>query len=41
VQRFVQNPRHILFYRMADDQVIEVVRILHNAMEARLHLPEP
>ncbi|WP_296180317.1 type II toxin-antitoxin system RelE/ParE family toxin [Pseudomonas sp. UBA1879] len=39
-QRLVQNPRHILFYRIADDQVIEVVRILHDAMEARLHLPE-
>jgi len=36
----VQRPRHVMFYRLADDQVIEVVRLLHDAMEARLHLPE-
>lgn len=36
----VQSPRHIVFYRIADDQVIEIVRILHDAMEARLHLPD-
>ncbi|AZC84044.1 MULTISPECIES: type II toxin-antitoxin system RelE/ParE family toxin [Pseudomonas] len=36
----VQSPRHIVFYRLAEDQVIEIVRILHDAMEARLHLPQ-
>lgn len=36
----VKHPRHVVFYRIADDQVMEVVRILHDAMEARLHLPD-
>ena len=36
----VQRPRHIIFYRLAQDQVIEIVRLLHDAMEVRLHLPE-
>ncbi|WP_248916029.1 type II toxin-antitoxin system RelE/ParE family toxin [Pseudomonas moorei] len=36
----VQRPRHVVFYRVATDQVIEIVRILHDAMEARLHLPQ-
>lgn len=36
----VLKPRHIIFYRLADDNFIEVVRILHDAMESRLHLPE-
>lgn len=36
----VQHPRHVVFYRVANDHVIEVVRILHDAMEARLHLPD-
>jgi len=34
----VQRPRHVVFYRLADDQVIEIVRILHDAMEVRQHL---
>ncbi|WP_416769600.1 type II toxin-antitoxin system RelE/ParE family toxin [Pseudomonas sp. RHF3.3-3] len=34
----VQKPRHVVFYRLAGDQVIEIVRILHDAMEARQHL---
>lgn len=34
----VHRPRHILFYRLGDDEVIEVVRILHDAMEVRRHL---
>jgi len=34
----VQRPRHIVFYRLADDQVIEIVRILHDAMEVGQHL---
>ncbi len=36
----VQRPRHIIFYRLADDQVIEIVRLLHDALEVRLHLPQ-
>ncbi len=35
----VKSPRHIVFYRVANDDVIEVVRLLHDAMEAHLHLP--
>ena len=35
----VKSPRHIVFYRVANDDVIEVVRLLHDAMEVQLHLP--
>ena len=38
-QGTVKNPRHIVFYRGANDDVIEVVRLLHDAMEVQLHLP--
>lgn len=35
----VKNPRHVVFYRVANDEVIEVVRLLHDAMDVQLHLP--
>lgn len=35
----VQKPRPIVFYRQAKDQVIEIVRILHDTMEVSLHFP--
>lgn len=35
----VKSPRHIVFNRVANDDVIEVVRLLHDAMEVQLHLP--
>jgi toxin ParE1/3/4 len=35
----VKSPRHIVFYRVANDALIEVVRLLHDAMEVQLHLP--
>jgi toxin ParE1/3/4 len=35
----VKSPRHIVIYRVANDDVIEVVRLLHGAMEVQLHLP--
>ncbi|MBO1537186.1 type II toxin-antitoxin system RelE/ParE family toxin [Pseudomonas sp. OA65] len=35
----VKSPRHIVFYRVVNDDVIEVVRLLHDAMEVQLHLP--
>lgn len=35
----VKSPRHIVFYRVANDALIEVVRFLHDAMEVQLHLP--
>lgn len=36
----VKSPRHIVFYRMANDDLIEVVRLLHDTMEVQLHLPD-
>jgi toxin ParE1/3/4 len=37
--RTVKSPRHIVFYRVANDDLIEVVRLLHDAMDVQLHLP--
>ncbi|QXH37841.1 type II toxin-antitoxin system RelE/ParE family toxin [Pseudomonas sessilinigenes] len=34
----VVRPRHIVFYRSNEDQVVEVVRVLHDAMELTRHL---
>ena len=28
-----KGPRHIVFYRVGNDEVIEVVRLLHDAMK--------
>ncbi|MGY2183867.1 type II toxin-antitoxin system RelE/ParE family toxin [Pseudomonas agarici] len=35
----VKSPRYIVFYCVTNDDVIEVVRLLHDAMEVQLHLP--
>ncbi|CAI8705500.1 MULTISPECIES: type II toxin-antitoxin system RelE/ParE family toxin [Pseudomonas] len=35
----IKTPRHVVFYRVANDDVIEVVRLLHDAMEVQFHLP--
>lgn len=35
----IKSLRHIVFYRVANDEVIEVVGLLHDAMEVQLHLP--
>ena len=35
----VKSPRHIVFYRVVNDDLIEVVRLLHDAMEVHLNLP--
>ncbi|MEX5547394.1 type II toxin-antitoxin system RelE/ParE family toxin [Pseudomonas pergaminensis] len=35
----VKSPRHVVFYRVANEEVIEVVRLLHDAMDVQLHLP--
>lgn len=32
------KPRHIVFYRTGTDQVVEILRVLHNAMEITEHL---
>ncbi|HFH3460290.1 type II toxin-antitoxin system RelE/ParE family toxin [Pseudomonas aeruginosa] len=34
----VVRPRHFVFYRVATDQVLEVVRVLHDSMELERHL---
>lgn len=34
----VKGPRHFVFYRVANDGMIEVVRLLHDAMDVQLHL---
>lgn len=36
----VGRPRHVVFYRIADDGVVEILRMLHDGMEATLHLLE-
>jgi toxin ParE1/3/4 len=39
VARHGRRGRHFIMYRAADDHVIEVVRILHDAMDLARHLP--
>ena len=36
----VGRPRHVVFYRIADDGVVEILRMLHDGMQATLHLLE-
>ncbi|KES20039.1 MULTISPECIES: type II toxin-antitoxin system RelE/ParE family toxin [Pseudomonas] len=36
----VDRPRHVVFYRLGNDQVVEIVRILHDAMEVERHLQQ-
>lgn len=36
----VKEPRHLLAYRIRKDDVIEVVRLLHDSRELVRHLPE-
>ncbi len=35
----VVRPRHFVFFRVATDQVLEVVRVLHDSMDLDQHLP--
>lgn len=35
----IARPRHVVFYRLGADQVVEIVRLLHEAMEVKRHLP--
>ena len=37
----VGQPRHVVFYRIAADDVIEIVRLLHDLMEPKEHLASP
>lgn len=36
----VDRPRHIVFYRIGADRVVEIVRLLHEAMELSRHLSD-
>ncbi|MCB1097741.1 MAG: type II toxin-antitoxin system RelE/ParE family toxin [Verrucomicrobiae bacterium] len=35
----VKHPRHVLFFQIADDGVLEVIRVLHDSMDFASHLP--
>jgi toxin ParE1/3/4 len=37
----VRKPVHVLYYRVAEEGVIEIVRVLHERMEPSRHLDEP
>ena len=37
----VRRPVHVLYYRVAEEGVIEVVRVLHEKMDPSRHLDEP
>jgi|SRR5687767_14333924 len=37
----VRRPVHVLYYRVAEEGVIEIVRVLHERMDPNRHLDEP
>jgi toxin ParE1/3/4 len=37
----VRRPVHVLYYRVAQEGVIEIVRVLHEKMDPGRHLDEP
>jgi toxin ParE1/3/4 len=37
----VRRPVHVLYYRVAQEGVIEIVRVLHEKMDPSRHLEEP
>ena len=37
----VRRPVHVLYYRVGDEGVIEIVRVLHEKMDPSRHLDEP
>lgn len=37
----VRRPVHVLYYRVAREGVIEIVRVLHERMDPNRHLDEP
>ena len=41
VARHGRRARHLLLYRIVDRRMIEIVRILHDRMDLRRHLPFP
>ncbi|MCB1095904.1 MAG: type II toxin-antitoxin system RelE/ParE family toxin [Verrucomicrobiae bacterium] len=36
----VKSPRHVLFFQIADDGVLEIIRVLHDSMDFEAHLPD-
>jgi toxin ParE1/3/4 len=36
----IRRPRHFLLYRVAEANVVEIGRVLHDSMELQEHLPE-
>ena len=40
IQGAVARPRHLILYRVNRDDLIEVGRVLHDAMEIARHLPQ-
>jgi len=34
------SPVHVLYYRVAEEGVIEIIRVLHERMEPHRHLDE-
>lgn len=36
----VKNPRHIIFFQLASDESLEILRILHDSMDFVNHLPD-
>jgi toxin ParE1/3/4 len=37
----VRRPVHVLYYRVAQEGVIEIVRVLHERMDPNRHIDEP
>jgi toxin ParE1/3/4 len=37
----IRRPVHVLYYRVAEEGVIEIVRVLHEKMDPSRHLDEP
>lgn len=37
----VRRPVHVLYYRVAEEGVIEIVRVLHERMDPSRHLDQP
>src|SRR5262245_45994338 len=38
--RRVRNPRHFLLYRVAETDVVQIGRVLHDSMDLEQHLPD-
>jgi toxin ParE1/3/4 len=37
----VRRPVHVLYYRVAEEGVIEIVRLLHERMDPSRHVEQP